>query len=316
MNLHPDKISIALATYNGALYIDALLASLAAQTHKNFELVISDDGSTDDTISIINRFQAVLDIKLNPDCTKKGILRNFENALNGCFSNYIALCDQDDVWEPQKLALLLEGAQQLEHTIGVDKPVLIFSDLEIVDENLKTIDASFFHHTLKSSRARVFEDFLLGNHVPGCAMFFNRALLRTALPFPAVDIHDWWLIQVAALKGALGFVDKPLIKYRQHSGNSIGLGTKLGLPGHLQKVVRSPLRALKKISTKTEKQTTSARKNLAAICDRFYADVSKNRAFRALLRGVRMSDVPVFFKAEHGFRTVELIVMLWKLRCR
>lgn len=314
MQSHSDKISIALATYNGAVFIDALLASLVAQTHQSFELVISDDGSSDDTLAIIHRYMERMDIKILADGRKRGILRNFENALNGCSSDYIALCDQDDVWAPEKLALTLDATKQLESAFEQNRPVLVFSDLEIVDQSLNRIDASFFHHTNKSAQAHNFEDFLLGNHVPGCAMFFNRALLNVALPFPAVDIHDWWLIQVAALKGCLGFIERPLVKYRQHSGNSIGLGTKLGILGHVARASLQPIQIVRRLSSKIDLQSKSARKNFIVLGERFSTDVAKNNAYQFLLTRGWLSVFLHFVKVKHGFRLIELMIMLRKMR--
>jgi len=218
------RIDVALATYNGAAHLGALLRSLAQQTHGNIEVILSDDGSTDATLSVAAMFDPVLDIRHVGDDKHYGLVRNFETALGGGTAAYLALCDQDDVWHPQKLHKLLVRMHELEAEHGPATPLAVFCDLRIVDAGLSVLSPSFFRSTLKSPAASRFEHFLLGNHVPGCALLINRRLLDLALPFPEVPVHDWWLLQVAGLLGRIGFVDAVLVDYRQHGGNAVGIG--------------------------------------------------------------------------------------------
>ncbi|WP_370030584.1 glycosyltransferase family 2 protein [Qipengyuania mesophila] len=217
------RVDIALATYNGEKYLRPFLDSIIAQTYPSLRLVYSDDGSTDETLAVIDAYSSKLEVKdatLNPG---GDILRNFENAIGATSASYVALADQDDVWRPEKISLLLEHMLELEDNCGSNTPIVVFSDLEIVDENLNTISQSFFSINNRSCPAYRFKDYVLGSHVPGCAFMINRALIDRALPFPKVRIHDHWLMLIATLIGRVGYVGSPLIKYRQHSDNVIGL---------------------------------------------------------------------------------------------
>jgi len=257
------RIDVALATYNGAAYLGDLLQSLAQQSHVNIEIILSDDGSTDDTLAIAATFGATLDIRRVGDNRHHGLVRNFETALTGGHADYVALCDQDDLWHRDKLTQLLTKMRALEAEHGSTMPLAVFSDLRIVDERMTVLSPSFFRATLKSSAANQFQHFLLGNHVPGCALLVNRRLLDLALPFPDVPVHDWWLLQVAGLFGRIGRVDAALVDYRQHSGNAIGLGAA----GFGRGVDPSAFMAARR--RRWEQQAGAIRANLTALQTRF-----------------------------------------------
>lgn len=217
-------VDIALATYQGARYLPEQLASFAAQDYPSVRLRVSDDGSSDATLGLVRAAAPRLGVRVANTAARKGILRNFEQAIRLCDAPYVALSDQDDVWDCRKISRSMELMRVLERKYGRDVPLLVFCDIAVVDSTLRTINPSFFQTTRKSADARDFRDFALNNHVPGCAMLMNRTLLDHAMPFPDVAIHDHWLIQVAALLGEIGHVPVPLIQYRQHGANSIGLG--------------------------------------------------------------------------------------------
>lgn len=224
-NLPRPMVDIAMATYNGAAHLDEMLTSIASQSEQDIRLIVADDGSSDGTNAVIGIHEAALRIvRAEKETSHTGILRNFEAALTRCEANYIVLCDQDDIWVKNKIEVMLAHIKRVETAYGADAPILVFSDLAIVDQKGAIISESFFRSSIKSPQITGFRDLFIGNHVPGCAMMFNRALLDKALPFPNVTIHDWWLIQVASLFGRVEFVDQPLIQYRQHQGNAIGLG--------------------------------------------------------------------------------------------
>ncbi len=231
-------ISVALATYNGTRYIEPFLASVRSQDWDDVRLVVSDDGSTDGTGEQIASLWNGAAIHRNT--AARGVIGNFSNAMTQAGGGYVALADQDDVWEPHKLSTLMREMEACERH-HPDGPVLVFSDLKVVDSNLNVIGDSFFRSTSKSLQASGVQDFLLSNHIPGCTMLVNDALLRLALPIPAeVMMHDWWLALVAASFGVVGSVDDPLVLYRQHGSNTVGApmtehwftrwGTRLGKP--------------------------------------------------------------------------------------
>ena len=211
-------IDVALATYNGARFLPTFLDSVAGQDWPNVGIVASDDGSTDDTGDILAAFPRTKSIGRNP---RSGIVTNFDNALAQTTAPYVALADQDDVWRADKLTLMMTAMRKAEQQRA--GPVLVFSDLALVDDELRPLHASFFDATDKDRDAKKLEDFVLGNHIPGCAMLINRALVDLALPIPAESrMHDWWIALVAAGLGQVVHVDQPLIQYRQHQSNNMG----------------------------------------------------------------------------------------------
>ncbi len=213
-------ISVAMATYNGARYLAPFLASVRSQDWPDVRLVVSDDGSTDGTREKVVELWP--DAKVCRNTETRGVIGNFSNAMAQVGGGYVALADQDDVWEPNKLSVLMARMQECEaRHPGV--PVLIFSDLKVVDADLNVINDSFFSLTSKSLQAKTARDYLLSNHIPGCTMLINDALLRLVLPVPPqVMMHDWWLALVASSFGIIESVEQPLILYRQHGSNTMG----------------------------------------------------------------------------------------------
>lgn len=271
------QIDVALATYNGGPFIAEMLASIAAQDYPDIRILVSDDGSSDETISIVEKCARSMSVRLVAGRSRKGVLRNFEAALSASNAPYIALCDQDDYWMPDKLSTLHARLEELEAMHGRDMPLLVFSDIEVVDKTLGTIKASMYDGSVKTADARRFEDFFFSSHVPGCAMMFNRALLNLALPFPEVEIHDWWIIQLATLFGRIDYVDRPLIKYRQHGNNAIGLGNPgtSAWGGRLQKLAR-PFGFARQRLARWQRQASSIRLALKALKVRFGTAMPEN----------------------------------------
>lgn len=225
-----NRVSIALATYNGGRYIKQQLDSIQDQTHQEFIVHICDDMSSDNTLENIKCHDLYQQgkVRIYPGESSLGAMKNFRRAISYCDDNYIALCDQDDFWLPEKLERLLTQVKHHEQAGTV--PVLAFSDLEIVDAVLGPLFPSFYSVSIKSSAANQPADFLVSNHIPGCAMLFNRALKKLVEPMPEdIRMHDWWIAMIAAQCGAIIYVDTPLVKYRQHNNNTIGA------PGILQK---------------------------------------------------------------------------------
>lgn len=232
-------VSVALASYNGAQYIRPFLASLEAQDWPSVRLCVSDDGSTDATTAIISEEWREATVVRNSG--KQGVVSNFSSAIALTKGGYVALADQDDIWVPDKLSRLMATMIQRE-TLDPAKPVLIFSDLTVVDSELNVLQSSFFNSTEKSMTAAKLPDFMLSNHIPGCSILFNDALCRLALPIPPnVKMHDWWLALVAATFGVIDYVDAPLVLYRQHGSNTLGAPTSAGLSSQWRNFVRNPL---------------------------------------------------------------------------
>ncbi|MCJ2183128.1 glycosyltransferase family 2 protein [Novosphingobium sp. 1949] len=307
------QIDIALATYNGARFLEPLLGSFAGQTHKDLRVFASDDGSQDETVSILEAPGRPFAIHVVPHASRGNILRNFENAISATSAPYVALSDQDDFWVADKLESLLTRMQAMERTFGAATPLLVFSDLEIVSETLDTISPSYFASTTKSGKARQFKDFVLGNHVPGCAMLVNRALLDLALPYPELKIHDHWLIQIATLFGHVDCIDRPLIKYRQHASNTIGLGSA-GLGGLARAL--APLKAIRKSMggrpALWRLQSGWIRGNMAALKARF-GETIPSANDKALIDAILAGNVRSAHKLLAGAETGKRGIDYWGL---
>jgi glycosyltransferase involved in cell wall biosynthesis len=221
--------SVLLATYNGERFLEPLLQSLATQTDGNYRLLIRDDGSNDGTGAILERAQA-MDSRItviNDGHGSSGSARaNFGHLLNQIPDDTgpILFCDQDDVWEPAKIATLRGALVAAETVYGSDIPLLAHCDLMVTDGGLDTLAASFWaYQFIDPQLGRTLNRLLVQNSVTGCAMAFNQPLLRLARPIPdAAVMHDWWLALVASAFGHIEVVPKPLVRYRQHGTNDTG----------------------------------------------------------------------------------------------
>ncbi|SFV59645.1 Alpha-L-Rha alpha-1,3-L-rhamnosyltransferase [hydrothermal vent metagenome] len=197
-------ISVCIATYNGEAYIEAQLESILIQLHEYDEVIISDDSSSDRTISIIEALDDKR-ILIFKNQTFASHVYNFEHALKCAKNEYIFLSDQDDIWLPNKREKMLEHLKEND---------LVLSDAKVVDEDLQILHQSFFafNHSRKGMTKNLYKNSYLG-----CCMAFNRKILYQALPFPRdINMHDWWIGMIAELHGSVYFCDEKLILYRRH----------------------------------------------------------------------------------------------------
>ncbi len=218
------KVAIALASFNGAKYIEEQIVSIQANTYEDWQLIISDDGSTDNTLDIIKKLQ-INDPRIvlleSETPLPLGFCQNFNKILTYIFKHQydvFFLSDQDDLWRPEKLAT------QLEMLSDQKIPQLIYTDLEIVDKNIIKKETSYFQfHNINPEQGQILQYLLIENCITGCTISGNRKLLESALPFPkTVYNHDWWLALIASCTGSISYINQPLTKYRQHSSNQIG----------------------------------------------------------------------------------------------
>lgn len=219
-------IAILLATYNGALYIREQIDSLLCQTFTNWHLYIHDDGSIDGTKDIIEGY-----VKKHPE--KMTLLnyppqgsacRNFFSMLEVVNAPYYMFCDQDDVWLPEKIEKTFMRMQVLEKQ-SPEWPIIVHTDLAIVDVSLNTHDTSFIRNQhIKIKAIKTFEDYAATNTVTGCTMLFNHYAKRCMKrPYDKAIMHDAWIcLSVASQQGVIDFIDESLIKYRQHGENTLG----------------------------------------------------------------------------------------------
>jgi len=227
-DLNTDTL-IVLATFNGADYLHQQLDSLLAQTESDWNLLIRDDGSTDATLAIIQQYvQKDRRIELltdNRGAAAGSALGNFAILLGAALNkgaDYIFCCDQDDIWDPRKLGLVLGRLKQLEGKSRA--PSLVHHDLAVVSDDLDPIADSFISLMNISPGDQLNPQRLISrNEITGCAMACNHALLKLAVPVPGQAVmHDWWLGLFAGFFGRLAFMPQQLVKYRQHDNNAIG----------------------------------------------------------------------------------------------
>ncbi|MBU9830802.1 MULTISPECIES: glycosyltransferase family 2 protein [Rahnella] len=221
-----SHVDIAMATYNGESYIEEQILSIINQTYSSWTLYISDDASTDKTLDIINKYEKIDPrIKLINTERQGGVVNNFNCALSATRANYVLLADQDDYWNHDRVEKLFSYISARD---TFDKPLMVFSDLEIVDDKLVTISESFYKSNSIDPLKNLNPVQLLWKcSVYGCTTILNRRLLDKCLPIPAgITMHDNWLALNAATENGLEYLDVRTIRYRQHSNNVVGGGNK------------------------------------------------------------------------------------------
>ena len=226
-----EQVDILMATYNGEKYLKEQLESILNQTYTNIRLLINDDCSTDKTIEILKEYEQK-DNRIYVQYNKEnlGSIKNFENILSRVENKYFMLADQDDVWMPQKVEKSLDK-------ITKENADLVFTDLEAVDENLKTITPSVVRYMGFKKNIDKYNDYklvFLRNCVTGCTIISKKELIKKYIPIPNKEpmVHDWWMALMIAQDGKLAFLDEPTIKYRQHSKNQLGI---FGMKNYIQK---------------------------------------------------------------------------------
>ena len=222
-------IDILLSTYNGEKYLAAQLDSLIEQTFTGWRLLIRDDGSTDATLAIIRQYVGRFpeQIVLVTDAgavTGLGAACSFSMLMQASSAPYIAFCDQDDIWLSDKLEKQLCALRQVENNVSEGTPLLVHSDLIVVDQQLSLLSPSLWaYQHLNPLKMHSFKRLLLQNYVTGCTCLLNRALLEKALPVPdAAVMHDWWLALIAMDEGEIVNMPEATVKYRQHADNDTG----------------------------------------------------------------------------------------------
>jgi glycosyltransferase involved in cell wall biosynthesis len=226
------SVSVALCTHNGASFIREQVRSICLQTLPPREIVLSDDASSDDCVDIA---RAAVDecnserpghpvaLSVLHNAVALRVTKNFEQAVRACEGDLIALSDQDDVWQPERLARM---AAEFERRPDL---LLLHTDARLVDGERRDLGQSLFHalevkpfelNWIHGGNA--FDVFLRRNLVTGATAVFRRSLLDDAVPFPVEWLHDEWLGMIAACLGGVDLLEEELIEYRQHASNQIG----------------------------------------------------------------------------------------------
>ncbi len=255
------KVQILMSTYNGEKYLREQLDSLLAQSYPDIEILIRDDGSKDHTVSVLQEYSNRYDnIQVFPE-KNTGVTDSFFELLKKSDADYIAFCDQDDVWLEQKVERAVDKISSFtEPALYIGNKILVDADLNIISKgDSRSLKPGFGNALVES----------IGS---GCTMMMNRSLaeaLRLHIPKQAV-IHDWWCYLAAAYLGTVVYDQKPYIWYRQHGNNEVGGSDSFF--GQL----KGKIRYLKKSRGKLAKQ-------LEEFKQYYHSDEKKDRQLQELL---------------------------------
>lgn len=216
-----SMVSVVMATYNGARYVGEQIESVLSQTYQDFELVICDDCSTDDTLEILYQYaERDKRIKVIQNQGNMGFKYNFQHAIECCSqTEYVALCDQDDIWTEDHLQHLIDIIG--DKSLACANSIITDQDLKSTGQTLaqqQSFDSVTCDDMLKSQTI-----FLWRNPYQGSTMLMRRSLLDKALPFPdGVNFHDSWLAILACFAGGIVFSPHAISLYRMHGNNASG----------------------------------------------------------------------------------------------
>jgi glycosyltransferase involved in cell wall biosynthesis len=205
-----------MSTYNGAQFVVRQLDTVLKQLSPNDEVIVVDDGSKDDTVKVIR--EAYGDrVKVYVNERNLGVIHSFEKAISLAKGDILFLCDQDDLWEENKVELVLEAFNKQNAT-------LVVHDALVVDGELRTINPSWNDYNHNNINQGILGN-ILKNAYTGAFMAFKKELVSDILPFPpSIEMHDQWIALVCMLKKKnIAFIDQPLMKYVRHGGNVTGM---------------------------------------------------------------------------------------------
>jgi glycosyltransferase involved in cell wall biosynthesis len=224
-----------MCTYNGGKYIEEQLQSIVDNTENDWKIFVFDDQSTDNTLEIIYQFEKIYPDKItvNINNIRKGAIVNFLSSIYDIGlkmkdNDFIMLCDQDDIWNPNKIQKTKNGMNELISVYGNNMPLLVCTDVTVVDDRMNTINDSFRRMNHYSIKRLDFSHLIMENKVQGCTTMINKsmALMLSRMP-DRVVMHDGWMAFVASAFGKIKYIDEPTMKYRQHGSNVQGsLGYK------------------------------------------------------------------------------------------
>ena len=204
-------VSIAMTTYNGEKFLTEQLDSIINQTYKDLEIIICDDCSIDSTSRIVEEYQQKDSrIKFYQNKTNLGFSKNFEKAISLCNGKYIALSDQDDIWELHKIEMMLSFFE--------DDIILVYGDENLIDENNIEISKSFFSSTEYYTNHDISKTFFTNCHIYGHNMMFKNIIKNNIVPIP-IKFYDIWIAIIASKNGRIKYIDKKIASYRQHNSS-------------------------------------------------------------------------------------------------
>lgn len=216
-------VSIAVTTYNGSRYLRQQLDSLLTQDYPNIEIVVADDCSSDDTRLVLSEYEGNDQFRWYQNDSNLGYVKNFEKVIAKCKGEFIALCDQDDIWYPNKISRTMKE-------FNSDEIMLAYSNADLIAENDSLLPSSLMERMpISPIIGKGFRKFYFYSTVNGCCAVFRSGLYRGSAPFPDEVPHDWWLAYRAARLGGVSYVDERLLGYRQHDMNAEGISYSISL---------------------------------------------------------------------------------------
>lgn len=283
-------VDILMATYNGINYIEEQINSILMQTYQDWNLIIRDDGSNDGTIDIIKKFKYKYSEKIifiEDGKQGLGAKGNFAELLKYSKNNYCMFCDQDDIWIENKIEDTLKKMKELEFKYGNSTPILVHTDLKVVNENLNVINSSFWNYQNLNYRYKKINNLLVQNNVTGCTVLINKTLLGFSKNIPESCImHDWWLAIIASCLGVIGTLNESTILYRQHGNNEVG--------AHRYKSIGFILNRVKNI--KKIKESIESTIVQAELFNELFKDVIKDEDKKILEAFISLKKKGFFYK--------------------
>lgn len=222
-----NRVDILIATYSGEDLIEDQLASVLKQSYNNIRLIIRDDGSTDGTEEIIKSYAEKYSdriVVIEDNYGHLGAAQNFSKLLEYTDADYIMFCDQDDIWFHTKVEKTLNKMIELENIYGKLKPILVHTDLIVVDQKLNILSESFWKYQHLNPKEKRLNSLLLQNNITGCTVMVNKALrdLSATVPQEAM-MHDQWCGLIASTFGIIDYLSEPTIFHITHDKNTIGV---------------------------------------------------------------------------------------------
>jgi len=306
MDSHNDlnpAVSVAMCTYNGATYIGQQLESIFTQSYPNIaEIVCVDDGSTDNTIAVLEQYQKQDSrIRIVQNTSNLGYIKNFEKALTLATSPFIALADQDDIWYPKKVEKLMT-------TIG--NRLMVYSDTEYIDEGNRKLGKKISDFR-KLGECYSCLNLALFNGISGHTMIVRKELVQQAIPFSLDVPHDYWMAFFAGKYGSIAFVDEALVGYRQHTNNAlggIGTGGKKIADPYIE-----PFNRITAFANSLDNQFIEEKRIIEELADTFH-DITFRKRFKKVRLFLKYREPLLFFKKRNKFRKLfYCFKMFWRV---